>query len=302
MVVSAEQSDHWYEWLVHLRHANDPTELKSVSLDTARYARRVLDAAQLVPGMTLLDVGTGDGLIAFAAIDRTGPALKVVLTDISASLLKHARKVAFERKVWKQCKFIECSAEKLNGVANGSIDVVTTRSVLAYVDNKKKAIEEFHRVLKPGGRISLAEPVMRDEAIANIALQRMPPPPEQGLDEFVKLLRRWKATQFPDTLEEIEACSMTNYSERDLVRYAQECGFTDIHMELHIDVLSSKKISWEVFTGSSPHPLAPSLKNFLIDQFTMQEREAFEAILRPVIETYGTMAHDRMAYLQAVKR
>jgi arsenite methyltransferase len=118
----------------------------------------------------------------------------------------------------------------------------------------------------------------------------------------VKLLRRWKATQFPDTLKEIEACSMTNYSERDLVRYAQDCGFTDIHMELHIDVGSSKKISWEVFTGSSPHPLAPSLNQILTDQFTRQERELFEAILRPVIETYGTVAHDRMAYLQAVKR
>lgn len=302
MGISAVQSDHWYEWLIHLRHANDPTELKSVSLDTARYAKRVLDAAQLVPGMTLLDVGTGDGLIAFAAIDRIGPALKVVLTDISAPLLNHARKVAFRKNVWKQCQFLECSADRLHEVADSSIDVVTSRSVLAYVGNKKKAMEEFYRVLKPGGRMSLAEPVMRDEAMANIALQRMPPPPEQGLDEFMKLLRRWKATQFPDTLEKIEACSMTNYSERDLVRYAQDCGFTDIHMELHIDVRPCNKISWEVFAGSSPHPLAPSLNQILTNQFTRQEREAFEAILRPVIETFGTVAHDRMAYLQAVKR
>lgn len=302
MAVNTEQSDHWYEWLIRLRHANDPTELKSVSLDTARYAKLVLDSARLMPGMTLLDVGTGDGLIAFAAIDRIGPDLKVVLTDVSAPLLTHVRKAAYEKNVWKQCTFLECNAEKLDEVADGSIDVVTTRSVLAYVTDKKKAMQEFHRVLKPGGRISIAEPVMRDEAMANIALQCLPSPPEHGLDEFMRLLYRWKATQLPDTLEKIEACSMTNYSERDLVRYAQDSNFTDIHMELHVDVRSAKKVSWDVFCGSTPHPLAPSLRSILKEQFTKRERDAFEAILRPVIEAYGIVAHERMAYLQAVKQ
>jgi len=302
MAFETEQSDHWYEWLTRLRHANDPTELKSISQDTARYAKRILDAAQLSPGMKLLDVGTGDGLIAFAAIDLIGPTLKVVLTDVSAPLLQHVRKAAYAKRVWKQCEFLECSAEKLDEVADGSIDVVTTRSVLAYVTDKKKAMQEFHRVLKAGGRISIAEPVMRDEALANIALQCLPPPPEHGLEEFMQLFYRWKAAQLPDTLEKMDACSMTNYSERDLLRYAQDSNFTDIHLELHVDIRSAKKISWEVFCGGAPHPLAPSLSQILNEQFTRRERDSFEAILRPVIESYGTVAHERIAYLHAVKR
>ncbi len=301
MGLNVEQSDHWYEWLIRLRHANDPTELESVSQETAQFAKRVLDAAQLSPGMTLLDVGTGDGLIAFAAIDRIGSALKVVFSDISAPLLKHVRMKAYDKNVLTQCTFFECSAENLDAVADASIDVVTTRSVLAYVTDKEKAMREFHRVLKPGGRISLAEPVMRYDAIASIALQLLPTPPEHGLEEFMQLLYRWKATQFPDTLERIEACPMTNYSEQDLVRYAQDCNFSDIHMELHGDAESFKKIPWEVFVGSSPHPLAPSLNQIFEDQFTRQERESFEAILRPVVETYGVVAHNRMVYLHAVK-
>ena len=41
--------------------------------------------------MTLLDVGAGDGLIAFGALEKLGPTGKVIVSDISESLLKHAR-------------------------------------------------------------------------------------------------------------------------------------------------------------------------------------------------------------------
>ena len=41
------------------------------------------------------------------------------------------------------------------------MDIVTTRSVLIYVEDKRRAFEEFFRVLKPGGRISLFEPINR---------------------------------------------------------------------------------------------------------------------------------------------
>jgi ubiquinone/menaquinone biosynthesis C-methylase UbiE len=39
------------------------------------------------------------------------------------------------------------------------VDAVTTRSVLIYVKDKRRASEEFHRVLKPGGRLSIFEPI-----------------------------------------------------------------------------------------------------------------------------------------------
>ena len=44
-------------------------------------------------------------------------------------------------------------------MADGSVDVVTTRSVLIYVKDKAAALREFYRVLKPGGRVSLFEPI-----------------------------------------------------------------------------------------------------------------------------------------------
>jgi len=201
-------------------------KLEKTEAEVKKYADRVLDGARLAPGMTLADIGTGDGLIAFSAIDRVGPSLSVILTDISAPLLRHSEALAVQRGVRHQCAFIECSAEVLGGIADASVDAVTTRAVLAYVPDKIAAMREFHRILKPGGRLSIAEPVNRDDAFEVSALKRMVDalPAESGND-FFHLLHRWKAAQYPDTEEKISANPFTNYSERDLVRFALDTRF-----------------------------------------------------------------------------
>jgi hypothetical protein len=128
---SSPEDDLWSEWLLHRRHADDPEYGRAIERVIEGYADRVLDHARLDSGMTLLDVGTGDGLIAFRAIERIGPTLRVLMTDISEPILRHAEHGAFERKVHGQCTFLRCCADRLKGVADAAVDVVTTRAVLA---------------------------------------------------------------------------------------------------------------------------------------------------------------------------
>src|SRR5215813_9608182 len=52
---------------------------------------KVLDKAQLRPDDTVLDVGAGDGLIAFSALERLGPDGQVIFSDISQDLLDHCQ-------------------------------------------------------------------------------------------------------------------------------------------------------------------------------------------------------------------
>ncbi len=296
------QVDLWSDWLLHRRHADDPEYGQVVRAMTEGYADHVLDGARLTSGMTLADIGAGDGLIAFRAIDRIGPSLRVLLTDISAPLLRHAEELAIQRGVRQQCTFLECSAEQLKGIDDASVDVITTRAVLAYVPDKRGALREFHRILKPGGRISLVEPILRDEALAAMAIKNiLDDAPPDSQDRFTPLLHRWKAAQFPDTEEKISQSPLANYSERDLPRFALDAGFTEIHLELHIDVLPSIITSWEVFLGCSPHPWAPPLNVILAEQFTVEERQCFEQIFRPVVEAGQSPSIERNAYLTAKK-
>jgi ubiquinone/menaquinone biosynthesis C-methylase UbiE len=249
--------------------------------------------------MTLCDVGAGEGLVAFRAIDRIGPTLRVILTDVSAPMLRYAESAAQKRNVRAQCTFLECSADNLGGIADASVDVVATRAVLAYVANKRAALSEFFRILKPGGRLSIAEPILQDEAFYARALRRRIEDRSQPPDRFLTLLHRWKAAQFPDTEEACAESPIANFSERDLLDMVRRAGFAEIHLQLHIDVVPSLVNSWDVFLGSSPHPWAPSLKQILAQRFTSEEREFFEQMMRPAVESGGNVTTDRATYLQA---
>lgn len=295
--------DIWSRWLLHVRHGGN-AELDLVVKDELEpYAQRVLDAAHLGPGMTLADIGTGDGLIAFRAIERVGPSLEVILTDISRPMLRHTEALAIERGVRRQCSFVECSADNLAGIADASVDAVTTRAVLAYVADKPAAFREFRRILKRGGRVSLAEPIFQDDAVATFTLRNLAAAPRPGDPQIAlwPLLHRWKAAQFPDTPEKMLASPLTNYTERTLFESLRAAGFGQIHLELHIDLYPSKIRSWQAFLDSSPHPLAPPLTQILAEQFSAQERQSFADSLRPLVESGRAPTIVRTVYLTGVK-
>lgn len=296
------EHDRWSEWLLHRRHGGDSAVAQSIQAQLSKYATQVLDGANLSPGMTLLDIGAGEGLVAFQAIERMGPNLNVVLTDISRPMLAHAAKLAQQSGVESQCRFLACSADNLVGIDDASVDVVTTRAVLAYVADKASALREFSRVLRPGGRISICEPIMRDEAVIVYALKAlMDVQSPESLDRLFRLQYRIRAAQFPNTAEKIAQHPCTNFTERDLVHLAQEAGYTDVHMEFHIDVQLVNQTSWEAFLESAPHPLARSVRQIITDDFDASDRDYFIEQFCPVIEAGSTTATSRNAFLTARK-
>jgi ubiquinone/menaquinone biosynthesis C-methylase UbiE len=300
--VPSVDSDVWSDWLLHHRHGDDPIHAEHIRAKTLTYADRILDCAPMTEGSTLLDVGAGEGLVAFRALERFGPSLSVILADISASLLNHAQMLAYQAGMSMRCRFVQAAAEDLSPIADDTVDLVTARSVLAYVCDKPAAFGEFYRVLKSGGRISIAEPIMRDEALTVVAmkvlLDRRSP---DNREAVLPLLHRWKAAQFPDTLSALELNPTTNYTEHDLVRFAQASGFGDIDLHVERQVAPAQALKWDTFLQISRHPLAPCLDRILHEQFSVEERGAFERLLRPSIEKGGRPTTERMAYLTAQK-
>jgi len=88
----------------------------------------VLGNAGVGEGDTLLDVGAGDGLISFGALDIVGEKGRVIFSDVSRGLLDHSRGLAEEMGVLDRCEFLLAPAEDLSAMGDASVDAVTTRS------------------------------------------------------------------------------------------------------------------------------------------------------------------------------
>jgi ubiquinone/menaquinone biosynthesis C-methylase UbiE len=248
---------------------------------------RVLDGAELAEGETLLDVGCGDGLIAFGAIERG--AGQVVFSDISQDLLDECRRLAEELDVLDRCRFLLAAADDLHDLADASVDVVTTRSVLIYVDDKESAFREFHRVLPQGGRVSLFEPINR-------------------ISRFVDAYDVAAVQELDDRLRSVfgrlqprETDPMLNFDERDLVELAERVGFERVHLTLEVETSPPEPAPWDAFVDMPPNPRVPSLREAMEQVLTTEERERYEAHLRPLVEAGRGSRRMASAYLLAVK-
>ncbi len=158
--MTKKYTDQWAHWLLHARFGSDTKELVNAKIGTLYPVRdQILHNAKVNAGEILLDVGCGDGLIGFGAFETVGKYGKVIFSDISQDLLDICRGIAKEMRVLEQCQFLLASADDLRALENSSVNVITTRSVLIYVKEKQQAFNEFYRLLKPRGRLSIFEPI-----------------------------------------------------------------------------------------------------------------------------------------------
>ena len=253
----------------------------------------VLDKATLQPRDTVLDVGTGDGLIAFGAVERLGPSGHVVFSDISQDLLDQCRADAAAEGLLDRCRFVVASADSLHGIADASVDVVTTRSVLIYVKDKAAALRAFYRVLRPGGRISVFEPVnvlMRD------------PDRFMGYDMTPVKPLAARLEAFYESIQPPGADPMLDFDERDLVRHAERAGFADVSLELRVTVKNGKRpVPWDRALRMSGNPLVPPLGEVLDRVLGPREIAEFTAHVKPLVESGTGRERQALAYLAAAR-
>jgi ubiquinone/menaquinone biosynthesis C-methylase UbiE len=288
--------DHWKQWLLERRHGGDAARLQA-TLDTLNPIRdRILENGEFADGKTLLDVGCGDGLVAFGALQRTTRSV-VWFSDVSEPLLRHSEELARKTGLLERCKFVQASADDLSGVPADSFDLVTTRSVLIFVSDKRKALQEFHRVLKPGGTISLHEPINRFPVTVPDNLIG----PYYGYD--IRSIRGlWeKVVATRDQCSIGATNSMLDFDERDLVRFAEQTGFGRIRLQLELSILPKEPESWPTFLKTAPNANVPTMGEAIEQALSPAEQDRLERHLKPLVESGDGTTRSALAYLIAEK-
>jgi SAM-dependent methyltransferase len=208
-------------------------------------------------------------------------------------LLDFCRAAADELEVLDCCRFVHAPADDLGGVQDASVDIVTTRSVLIYVEDKHAALREFSRVLASGGRMSLFEPINR--------FARTPGEKWMGYDltEVAEVARKVRAVY--EAIQPPDSDPMLDFDERDLLVLAERAGFFPVRMQLEAEVRRSEPLPWDTFVRTPGNPRIPSFAEAMDRALTVDERKRLEAHLRPLVEEGRGVSRNAHAFLVGIK-
>jgi arsenite methyltransferase len=116
---------------------------------------------RIEPGSVVLDLGCGAGTDLLIAAQMTGPSGRVIGVDMTATMLERARQSATEIGLGN-VELHESLIEALP-LDDASVDVVISNGVIDLVPDKDAVFDEIDRVLRPGGRLQLADVIIHHE-------------------------------------------------------------------------------------------------------------------------------------------
>lgn len=190
-----------------------------------RYRRDALLRAGLQPGMRVLDVGVGTGLVAAQACVLTGDAALVTGIDPSAGMMAASR-------LPKSMTLLEGRAESLPFPDN-HFDFLSMGYALRHISDLGVAFAEFERVLKPGGRLCILEITQTQNRAGKWLLKTY-------MRGVIPLLTRCiTARKDTSTIwryfwDSIEAC----VPPEQVLATLQAAGFVDINRHLELGIFS----------------------------------------------------------------
>jgi arsenite methyltransferase len=146
-------------------------ELAEVPAGSVKWALGVgnpVRYAMLQPGQVVLDFGSGGGIDTILAARRVGPGGEAVGLDVLEEMCERGRRHAAEAGVDGWTRFIRGEMEDIP-LPGQSVDVATSNGVLNLSARKSRVLAEIFRVLRPGGRLCMADLTVDGELPPEVA-------------------------------------------------------------------------------------------------------------------------------------
>jgi SAM-dependent methyltransferase len=184
-----------------LYDASQTTEIPAEAVLASLGCGNPTALAQLKPGETVLDLGSGGGIDVLLSAKRVGPTGKAYGLDMTDEMLSLARENQRKAGV-ENVEFLKGDIE-LIPLPDNSVDVVISNCVINLSADKDQVLREALRVLKPGGRLAVSDVVVRGDV------------PEQ----------------IRHSMELWVGCIAGALEERDYVQKLASAGFASIQIE-----------------------------------------------------------------------
>jgi arsenite methyltransferase len=148
-------------WAEDLGYPDELARVPDASVQSFAGVANPFALGRLEPGQVVLDLGCGAGTDLLIAAQVVGPQGRAIGVDMTPAMLARARASAQEMGL-ENVELHECMIESLP-LPDASVDVVISNGVIDLVPDKDAVFSEVDRLLKPGGRLQIADVVIHTE-------------------------------------------------------------------------------------------------------------------------------------------
>ena len=282
---------NWSKWLEKSRFDYMTEEQKQQTMNWLFSVRNaVLSNANIKYNDVVIDIGTGNGLLAFGAIEKISNQGRVIFSDKFEDCVETCKSIAEEMNISKPHDFLlsDCCDIKL---PNNYVDKALMRSVLVHVLDKRQAFSEVYRILKPNGVFSAFEPVIRSNTRCSELISESD---VSDYSDFKKAEDEFMSSEFDP---------LTNFDETTISKDLDEIGFSDGVLDKQV-VSSSyivQKGMVESWLTIPPSPGSKTSKEKYLMYFEEPKVNRYISELQQALENKTITIQSNVLYIKAIK-